>query len=677
MKYLPPKPLAIAVACSFTSVVMAHEGHDHSHDVTLQPLTVTSQGLSGDIGIREVNTERFNETQANTLRDMFRLEPSVQVNSGTRNGQKLILRGIEDLNLNVQLDGARQGANIFHHQSRLIMDPLLFKQVQVDTGPAAADAGPGALGGSVRFTTVDAQDLLRPNQTTGARLGAEYASADQSKGGVVTLYHQANDYLGLLFHTRYTDSNQMRVGGGDKLESSAGVKKNFFVKASLLDYQDHDLRFSAEHISNTGGQLRANFPWQTNEGTVRAIDDQELSRESYTLSHRYNPNDEYVDLNTTLYFNETELSVAMRGGEDWITRSHGFDVFNRSNLTLANQTHQLTYGIDYFYDKGIQVAQANRFNETARNTGVYLQNRTTFAEQWHFSAGIRGDFYKSVYANDISTSGNAFSPNLSLEYDVLSGDTDLTLFAGYGESIRGGKLNQAGWLDKYTNDFVLAEGGKLKPERSKLSEAGFRWHTLNAITQNDHLGFDLTFFNTRIHDYQVIPGEGPQGRTREIFNAPGVIKSHGYQISSHWGIENLLFDVSYLHNRVTNYDGQPMDTSGDSARVGASSGDRLVLDAQWQATPSVSTGYTLTHVRSLDRVPQGRPEKPGYTLHDIRLTWEPYGKQEQFVVYAGIDNLFDKRYAEHTTVRITQPNGNELATWEAGRNVKIGLNYFF
>jgi hemoglobin/transferrin/lactoferrin receptor protein len=672
------KPLSIAVALSLATLVSAHDGHEHnSTGIELDQLDVSATAQPSLPGIRDVDTSRFNQIQAKDLHDMFRTEPSVQVNSGTRNGQKLILRGIEDLNLNIQLDGARQGANIFHHQSRLILDPILFKAVQVETGPAAADAGPGALGGSVRFTTVDAQDLLRPGQTSGARLGVDYASADRSQGGVATLYHQANENLGLMLHGRYTDSDEMRVGGGDKLSSSAGVRKNIFFKASLLDYQQHDLRFSAEQISNTGGQLRANFPWQTNAGTVRALDNQKMDRTSYTVNHRYNPDNDLLDLNTTLYQGETRLSVEMRGGEDWLTRSHGLDVFNRSLFNLGAIKHELTYGIDYFYDKGILESRSQHYSETAKNTGIYLQSRVSLTDDLHLSAGLRGDFFKSVYANDASTSGHAYSPNLSVEYDVLSGDTDLTLFAGYGESVRGGKLNQAGWLDKYTADFVLGEGGKLRPERAKLSEAGIKWHRLDAFTSNDHLGFDISFFDTRIHDYQVVPGEGPQGKTESIFNAPGVIRSRGYQISSHWGVQNLLLDLSYLHSKVSNYDGQPMDTSGDSARVGASSGDRLVVDAQWQVTATISSGYTLTHVRSLKRVPQNRPEKPGYTLHDVRLSWMPYGRQEKFVLFAGIDNLLDKRYAEHTTVRLFQGGGSELATWESGRNVKVGLNYFF
>ena len=94
---------------------------------------------------------------------------------------------------------------------------------------------------------------------------------------------------------------------------------------------------------------------------------------------------------------------------------------------------------------------------------------------------------------------------------------------------------------------------------------------------------------------------------------------------------------------------------------------------------NLSLGYTLTAVKRLkdvrtDTTPR-RPEKPGYAVHNIRVSWKPTGRDDLTVNF-GIDNLFDKQYAEHTSVR-SLFNGQEVVSWENGRNVKLGVDWRF
>ncbi len=72
---------------------------------------------------------------------------------------------------------------------------MLLKRVEIDT--AAGQQGPGALGGSVRFETVDAQDLLDA-PGAGARIRLGYGSADRSEQGGLTAYARAGEHLGFL-----------------------------------------------------------------------------------------------------------------------------------------------------------------------------------------------------------------------------------------------------------------------------------------------------------------------------------------------------------------------------------------------------------------------------------------------------------------------------------------------
>jgi hemoglobin/transferrin/lactoferrin receptor protein len=687
---MPSRPLPLVIVIASIGAGPAAFANETT---TLETVTVAAS-LDGmpSSGLREIDPERLKKNQARDLQDVFADEPSVSVGTGARNGQKIFLRGIEDLNLNVQIDGARQGANNFHHQGRITVDPYLYRQIAVETGAVPADAGPGALAGAVRFETVDAQDLLRPGQKVGGRLGAQYESADRSLGGLASAYGMLGEKIGLLAYIRNDDADLLRVGGGDKLPASDGRRRSHLLKATMLDQAGHSLWLASESNLNTGGSLRANWPWATNNATQK-IDNQKFLRETHTLRHRYqSPGSSLIDIQSTIYANESAITLddnpftAINGDRtDWLTRSQGADLRNTAVFDLAGSRHAVTVGIDYFLDRGIRIDATQRWNETARNLGFYLQDRIDFGRV-RISGGLRSDHYKTRYANGYTTSGQTTSPNLSGEWDLLpEGGADLTVHAGYGESIRGGKLNQSAWLSKYflppafttPRPFTLGENGKLDPERGIQKQLGIKWHDHDMLVRGDHAGIDLTLFRTSIRDYQIIPGEGlgPAAITDRITNAPADITTRGYEIRAHWGNQALLVSASYSHAKSRDYTNLPLDTTGDSARIGASVGDRLMLDAEWKARADLRLGYTLTAVKRLKDVRPDRPEKPGYAIHGIRLQWTP-SSEDALTLNLGVDNLFDKKYAEHTSV-LSIVSGEEIASWESGRNIKLGVDWRF
>jgi len=688
----PLCPLAAALALCSGQLALAEEP-------TLATTVVRTEAEQTSVQDQKIDMRRLQRTQAGDLQDIFETEPSVNVGTGMRNGQKVFLRGIEDLNLNVQIDGARQGANLFHHQGRVNVDPYLLKQVTINGGPAPADGGPGALGGSVKFETVDAQDLLESGQRVGGRLGLQLESADDSTGTLGSAYGLVGENLGLLAYVRQQKSRLLRAGGGEKLPATDGQRDSALFKLSLLDQEGHSLWASTEHNANEGGYLRANFPWQTNNLT-QALDEQTYRRETYTLRHRYKPvGNGLLNLQTTLYHTDVGIELTgtnptsgMARGGDWVTKSSGGDVRNTFSFATGHWVHALSLGLDYFRDQGINTGPSTpRLSETATNAGLYLQDRIEI-ESLRLSGGLRLDRYDTRYANGLRATGSASSPNLSAEWDLIDeGTADVTVFAGYGESIRGGKLNQAGWLTKYflppgftvARPFTFGTNGVLQPERGIQKQWGIKWHDHGVLAKGDHAGVEIAFFNTRIRDYQVVPGEGTSGVTDSIFNAPGDITSRGYEVRSHWGDKQWYVGASYTHSMVRNYDGQPMDTTGDSARVGTSVGDRLIVDTTWQISPAWRLGYTLTAVKRLADLPRGRPRKPGYSVHGVQALWQPWTK-DSLTVTVGIDNLLDRRYVQHSTVQVVQASttatavaGQTYATPESGRNFKLAVDWRF
>ena len=115
----------------------------------------------------DIDLEKVEQSQANSLTEVFKNNSSIEVGGGAINVQRIYLRGIESSNLSISLDGAKQGKNMFQHRSNeLGINPDLLKVVDVNTSPDASKAG--ALGGSIEMSTKDAQDFVRGNKKYGA-----------------------------------------------------------------------------------------------------------------------------------------------------------------------------------------------------------------------------------------------------------------------------------------------------------------------------------------------------------------------------------------------------------------------------------------------------------------------------------------------------------------------------
>ena len=108
---------------------------DNMPSVTLQTITVTAPGYTQ----REANKQDeavYAEDyvpmqQATHLGDFLSSVPGVQVGGTSSMDQQIYIRGVNDKNLKVTVDGARQENHFFHHAGRLAIDSDLLKKAEV------------------------------------------------------------------------------------------------------------------------------------------------------------------------------------------------------------------------------------------------------------------------------------------------------------------------------------------------------------------------------------------------------------------------------------------------------------------------------------------------------------------------------------------------------------------
>lgn len=661
---------AISVGLFFSTGSYAATSEEQAQ---LNTLTVTAQGEN----VHAVSAADIEQFQARDIRDVFKLSPDINIGGGVSNAQKIYLRGIEDVNLNITIDGARQNVNLFHHQGRMNLDPDLLKSVAVEAGPGSADQGYAALGGSIAFVTKDADDFLSAGEKAGVRVKAGYADADASTSGYIAAFGKPTDELGLLAYVKQRDSNNISAGDDETIPDTAGEQESYLLKASHNSERGHRFTVSAESHTDEGNyNNRANFPWQSNVQLLSAAMRQQHSRDSYVISHGYSDGNPMLDLKTRVYRNETAIDY-LDALPMWLdeasSQSTGGDISNVFTFDGLGATHQLKLGLDYIKDETLTVLSSGAsFAEEADNVGLFIQDRIQFSSA-KLSLGARFDHFSTDYANGASISGEGVSPNATLE--VFPAE-NLAVSIGYGESIRGAQLNQNLWTIPartipglgLSSDFNV-DG--LDPERAKKWELGAKYEGQNLLTDGDQFYVGATVYSNRIENFAKYDTTGPV--INRLVNAEGDVESEGYEARLGWASGGLSTTLSFNHTTMRDEFGQPFGDSGlQTMRKGSNFGDKWVLNGLYQFdNANVELGYTLTHVAKLTDVAVGSTEKPGYTLHDIYVFWQPL-PNEPLQLRLSVNNLTDESYAEHTTLFI-----NGEGTKEAGRDIRFTASYQF
>lgn len=679
------RALRLAAVCAVLtgSTVLAHADNTATADsspkkaeeqtATLQKVTVKAKAEEQPVGSHDISTEVLQRTQAKDIKDIFATDPSVSVSGGGRNAQRIYLRGIEGSNLNINIDGAKQGRSLQQHNGTIGgIDPELLKQVEVQPGPGA-DRGPGALGGSIKFETVDAQDLLDPGKRFGAKLLTSYSSAAQAIHGGTSVYGLLADGIGLLAHISAENRESYRIGGGGTTPNSSyqsqtgGKDRDYFVKFSILEKAGHSLRLSAEQNTNSGLYIAGSTGSDMGYAPLTATPVyQTITTNRYTLDHRFRPGNPLVDAKINLYYNENQLETRGSNAKN-ITENAGGDIRNTFKFSLWKTKHSLTLGTDYLHEKlKSQLANGSTVNDTSKNLGVFLQERLTIGALT-ISVGARFDHYDAGYIKT-TFSGNEISPNIGAEYELAKG---LMVYTNYGEAVRATGIIPVGWMTSISPSVTFNNGAGLKPETSQQIAGGMRYQTQKMFTEGDRFNAEASVFETRMKNLIEIPtgGGGSMGApVTKIWNNPNTVTSMGYELRFGYGVGSFDSSVAYSHISLDQND----QLTTVLRRQSAPTGDRVVWDNRWQPISEITLGYTLTAVAPLTEVPAGTAERPGYVLHDLQTEWKPKAVPGLSFALA-VRNLFDLRYRDQTSIAAT---GNNIV-YEPGRDIRVSVSYKF
>ncbi|NOH62598.1 TonB-dependent siderophore receptor [Vibrio sp. RE88] len=652
--------VCVAVGCALSVPAIAEES-SYFDEVVVWGTKVSSNTES--LGAQDMSLK-----QADHMSDLLRDIPGVDVGGTHSVNQRINIRGLGETDLDIRLDGASQHANMFHHIGNLTLNPDILKTADIQVGNNSVTQG--GLGGSVYFETKDAKDLLRHNESFGARVHGGYAS-NASQQGSLTVYGLLGNGFDAMLYGNLVKRDNFEDGRGVE---TFGVEGDTYNVLGKLGFEPSDLhRFELGYdIYRDSGDYSPRPDWsgeanQGNSGSVLIPTD--YDRDTITLS--YELQGERHKGKASLYSSKTEITrdesvVTGRWPSDRLSvntaenRNDGLNVKFQSDFSIASLENVATYGVDYIDKTSKSTYGGVVFaDESAKNAAIFIENQLFVTNAFNLTAGMRFDDYKREAATG-TKSFDDVTWSLTGEWNVTS---DWTLFASTRSLFKGPELLET--FIKYQQTSHLAED--IKAETGQNTQGGVKF---DKRIDEHFFGANLTIFKTQIDDdiHETWQGTG------YLIDNLGDVELNGFEVSASYGYQ--MFNSKLSYSRSDNEDvtngGPVVDSNGRSTDIG----DNIALTLDYQAD-SIDTifGWTSIVVLDEDNVVSGAEKKEGYNVHNFYAQWIP-SQAEELTLTFGIDNVFDEEYISHAS-RTGNARGNQIDDYEPGRNFKLSAAYQF
>ncbi|MCZ4351704.1 TonB-dependent receptor [Roseovarius aestuarii] len=621
---------------------------------------VLETAIEGDNTV-DVDSEDIARQNPVDIQDLFKSEPTISVGSSIPASQKVYVNGVEETNLSVTIDGARQNNKVFHHNATTLIDPALLKAVRVDPGVAPADAGPGALAGSIAYETRDVADLLEEGLSFGGFVKSEFDSNGSIFTNSGSIYGRQGgfEYLGFL---KVADGGLRKDGSGNSiLGSGTDMLSGLGKLAYQMDSGDR-FEFSIEHVNDD--EIR---PYRANIGQVLGgrptplTRNYDITRQNYVFTYTDESPTGWWDPTLQLAYSETDLVI----DETTVYSQGDTDSFNgkfQNRFALPNGS--VIAGVDFYsetatlnYEEFAVPGSKEHVTEKARNIGVFAQARLEPTSRTRLSFGMRADFQEFTGADGNKSNDQGISGNISGAVDVTD---QITLSAGYS-SVWGG----AALAENFVMNAAWAYPvGGLK---AVTSDNIF-------IAADAHFGAWSLFgkvFRTNIDDARAPSWGGGPALTADL-------ETRGFELGVGYAWADGFARIGYA-NIDTKINARAAD-SYTGNYLTTPLGEVVTLEIvqalpQYGLTLGADAQIVLKETDTYDSATGGRgPALPAYEVVNSFVEWKP--KQlENWTLRGEVNNIFDATYSSRATYG--QEFASVIPLRDAGRSFKISASLDF
>ncbi|MCU0754751.1 MAG: TonB-dependent hemoglobin/transferrin/lactoferrin family receptor [Xanthomonadales bacterium] len=688
--------------------------------------------------VSTVTREQIERTQAQDLRELFRYEPGVSVSGsyGRFGLGDVRIRGLSGNRVQLLVDGAQLpdafSIGSFSNADRDAVDVSILKRAEVLRGPASALYGSDALGGTVRFVTLDPEDLLgEADWRARLRLGA--AGVDDSLNLGATLATRQAGWSFLL-HTQAREGHEAENVGRDRSADArrtaanpAEVQQRTVLAKAVRDSADGDrLRLTldagrtdtqTEVLSARGESL--SFGQRLRVEGLAADDRKTRARVTLDGEHplglpwaeamtwqlgtqRSRTTQDTAEDRVSLPTGRPPAPVRRERRFDFEQRELAFELGAEAQLAVG----RLQYGLQASQQRIEQLRDGRAINgltgavtstispdsfpvrdfprSRTRELGVYAQLDLRYLEdRLRLVPALRYDRYRlkptldPIFAEDnpgivpVGLAARRVSPKLGLLWQF---DDSLALYANAASGFRAPPYNDANLgFTNFAFGYTALPNPNLKPETSRGLDVGLRG-------EHGPLDWSLTLHATRYRDFiDSLANVGTDPATglllfQSINRAR--VETWGAEAGGRLTLDDLGLPGTALRFAVARTRG--IDRSADQWLASVDP-LRAVLGLQWRGEQVGAELVATATARQRDvSVVAGSPAPfvaPGSTQLDLLADWQlAAGWRLEAAVY----NLADRRIWDPAdTAGVPADSGVLDRYTRAGRNARLTLSAEF
>ena len=603
-------------------------------NVTAARTPISTKTATGDITV--IESEEINRLRGGSLSDLLRLQPGVEIytNGGMGTSSNISLRGTNDNQLVVLVDGVRMGSASTGTTAFENIPLALIDRIEILRGPASSLYGSDAIGGVIQiFTKRGKSDRTHFYGNIGA---GSYDSYSGSAGFDAS-------YRALKFGAQLSNYDTRGISAKKHPPLAADKDRDGYNNFSGSAYADLEFAPGQSlglHYLESGGNSKYDSGYIGNQ--------QSRDQQAYGLTLKNTLTDRWT---STLQYN--------------IGRDQLYNVSKATeNSNIDTEQRQLSWQHDYRLSHGTFTFAYDRLEQDvstkSKKAGV-LDTLSKSRNNDAFVLGYVGNYdahslQLSLREDHNSQFGNHTTGGIGYGYSF---SPEWRMTAQYGSAFRAPTFNQL-----YYPDFG---DPNLAPEKSDNFEASLRYQ--NAIMQTK-----LTVFDNHIRN--LIQNFGAATATCGGIYANicpinlGKVEIQGITLESSLTLsENWLLsgNLTVQSPRVDGNDPKLASIDDKLLARRAQRYGNLVLqyksgDWDW------ATELTASSQRYND--PANQISMSGYALLNSTLG---YRINKNWRLQARANNILNKDYMLATSRSLKSPNLPDYNTM--GANVFFSLNY--
>ncbi|KLN59865.1 TonB-dependent receptor [Kiloniella spongiae] len=639
--------------------VLVSSSNTEADEATLSPILITGvsnsdrhAGSADRVDSKYISSVDLARRNPTSVKEVFAGEAAVSVGGGIPSTQKVYVRGVEEHNLAVTIDGARQNNKVFHHSGNNLIDPSLLKAVRVDPTIAPADIGPGALAGGIVYETVDVDDVLEEGRSYGGFVTASYDTNSETYTNGNALFGRVGDFEALGFF-KWGKGDDYDDGDGNQTVGTGTNLRSFLGKAGY-EHDVHRFEISGELVDDEADRpFRANLQNLTNrnEDPERVY---ALKRSNLVFNYNMTEASGWIDPRVTLGYGVSSVEVPSPFGSDAATTSLSGKFENDFNF---DEDNKITAGVDFYHDVNEYKDNTTpSTDEKATNVGIFGQARIEPLENLRLSFGARGDTQYFTGLDGTNFDNQGLSGNASVAYEVIEG---VTLKGGYSNVFGGISLAEAYIYNPGSWDY---NSNEVKPTRSQNYSIGFE-------TEFKGFSFDASVFSSDIENARRASwGGGPHLRHDFV--------TRGFELGAGYDWTDGFAHISYSDTGIK-VDGDPSLSDSDTTQyLGAPLGRVIAFEtAHTFKDTGLSVGGTVdAALKNKDTTKGGGNPQDSYATFGLYAEYKPEDFEFLTLRLEG-NNLNDASYADRASYG--QEFTNVEPALEAGRSFLFSVRAEF